>query len=131
MPRKRVPQDELFGPEPQSQQRPPDDRRGRFGETVSTDLPRAGPPRCDIRKTTARIDTGQLFSSEQELFRRHWNAREMPAAISEGFSNHCDSGRAQPADQIQAQLLPPNTRGRRADVIFFINLPPWIENRTR
>jgi len=53
----------------------------------------------------------------------------MAAAVTESFANDYEFRASQAFLHVSAQLLAPDDWCNSADVVFLIDLPPWIEHR--
>ena len=126
MPGKHVPQDKFVAPHSVAEQRAPDNACGRFGKTTWRSLQPACPLRLDRRENIIRRDL--RISAQEDPFGSHGDAGEMPAAVAQRLSDECQLSFANALGQIRPQLLAPDRRSLRANIVGSIDLPPWIEN---
>lgn len=129
MPRKRIPEDELFRRKPKMGQSAPDNRGCGFGKAISAFLRLAGAPRMNVAKKLFCFDSDVFISPQKDSLGGHGNSREMAAAVTERFANDSKPRLAEPITKVSAQLFAPNPWRSQANVVFFIDLPPRIEDR--
>ena len=76
-----------------------------------------------------RFYSGIFLFSQQNSFGGHRDSAEMPAAITERFTNHNELYLVDPLVKVDMQMLS-SDRGRVAiNVVLLIDLPPRIKHR--
>jgi len=128
VPRKCVPKNKFSRLDPELEQRTPHNRRCRLRKTIAAYFWFARAARHNVREKLLRSDADILVSPEQDALGGHRDPGEMSTAITERFAYDCESRFSQPIAKIRAELLAPNPRLTRAGIVFFIDVPPGIED---
>jgi len=75
-----------------------------------------------------RFYSGSFLFSQQDSLGRHGDSGEMPAPITERFTNHYELYLAQPFVKIGTQMSSSDGGRVAANVVLLIDLPPRIKN---
>lgn len=75
-----------------------------------------------------RFYSGSFLFSQQDSLGRHGDSGEMPAPITERFTNHNELYLAQPFVKIGTQMSSSDGGRVAANVVLPIDLPPRIKN---
>src|SRR6266536_2704375 len=124
MPRERIPQHKFLRLQVKPEQRAPNDRCCWLGKTIRALFTLACSPWLAAEKNMFRFYSGIFLFSQQDSLGGHGDPAEMPAAITERFTNHNKLYLAEPFAKIGTQMLS-SDRGRVAvNVVLLIDLPP-------